>query len=210
MGAGSISAPAIGKLTIHNRFDADLSLTGNKDPNQATLGSASIGGGISDASWKIAGKINSLTVKGAVSNWELSADALGTARFGELDRVILNVAKTLTSFQSQRFVDSTLTAGIISTFTATGTVGSPAPAFANSNVAATTIGNVNLASVASNNGGTKYGIKAEESIGSVRVKTPLFKFDKTKTTPQGIGDFEVKIEASSRAGSTSFRGIQPV
>lgn len=194
VGDGSIMAPSIGKLAVRGDFLADLRLTGTGDSSKPTsLNWASIGGSITDAVWSILGNVGFLTVKGAVTNWKLNADALRTARFGEMEGVLLDVAKAVTTLRAQTFSDSSLTAESIAAFTVTGIANSTTLAFANSNVTANTIGNVNLASVDTDNGGTKFGIMAEESINALTVRTPNFKFDKTKATPQGLGDFEVSM-----------------
>ena len=76
--------------------------------------------------------------------------------------------------------------GGIGTFTAAGFI-------ASNIIAATGIGHVTLASVTTENGGTKFGITAGKSIASVKVTNPAFTYNSKLPTPQGEGDFEVEI-----------------
>lgn len=184
VGNSAIAASGLDALVVHGDFHADLTLAGG-------LKSANIAGSIADAVWSIAGDIRTLNVKGHVSDWKLSAASLGAARFSAMEGVIMEVAKAVTSLRTQTFLNSSLAAQSIAQFAATGVAGTPA--FANSNVTATTIGKVQLASVETKNGGNTFGITAVESIKAVTVGRPLFKFDKTKPVPQGIDDFQVSI-----------------
>jgi RHS repeat-associated protein/uncharacterized repeat protein (TIGR01451 family) len=94
MGAGSINAPSIGKLTIKGdaknkvgtvltpivgNFEADLTLTGTGtgDPKKPiALGTARITGDVTDSDWNVTGGIRSITAK----NWtggSITAASLG-------------------------------------------------------------------------------------------------------------------------------------
>ena len=73
--------------------------------------------------------------------------------------------------------------------------GSPTPGivaatagFQNSYVIATTIRPVTLASITAENGGTKFGFIARETLAGLTVTAPTqkFKFDPTQPSPQGL------------------------
>ena len=106
------------------------------------------------------------------------------------------------TFRAGAFVNSTLFIGVggnltpglkINRFQATGFTGLVDEAFASSMVAASIVGKVTLASVDTSNGNVKFGVHGHERIGSVHVTNPAFVFDPNQPTPQGVGDFEVKL-----------------
>jgi hypothetical protein len=68
---------------------------------------------------------------------------------------------------------------------------SPVNGFVNSDVAATTIGNVNLSSVVTANGSITFGIAASDHITSVNVRTPHFHWMPAGPLDQSLGDFHV-------------------
>jgi hypothetical protein len=63
--------------------------------------------------------------------------------------------------------------------------------FGDNYIIASVIGGVNLASVITDNGGAPFGILANQSISSVTVRSPQFKWNRTGATDQSLGDFHV-------------------
>jgi hypothetical protein len=65
--------------------------------------------------------------------------------------------------------------------------------FANSVVVAAIIGDIHLASVVTDNGGQQFGVRANQSISLVAVKTPPFQWNHpTGAADQTLGDFHAK------------------
>ena len=71
------------------------------------------------------------------------------------------------------------------------TVKSSSNGFVNSYLAAAEVGNVRLASVQTNNAGVSFGVIATQSISSVSVNVPRFKWSPTGANDQALGDFHV-------------------
>jgi hypothetical protein len=174
-----LKAASIGTATITAPHLTTLSVTG-------------------DATNSIAGDLSAaITLTG-------TGTALGTAFIaGEVDGANIEVRSgSVTTFKASEFVNTTLYLGStgtltpgqhLRTFTVTGITGSSAPAFVNSNVSAAIVGTVTLASVQTDNNGTKFGIDASVLIAAVRMSNPAFTYNPKKPTPQGIGDFEVVL-----------------
>jgi hypothetical protein len=64
--------------------------------------------------------------------------------------------------------------------------------FANSVVVAAIVGDIHLASVVTDNGGQPFGVRADQSISLVAVKTPPFQWRPTGAADQTLGDFHAK------------------
>jgi hypothetical protein len=71
------------------------------------------------------------------------------------------------------------------------TVSARSNGFANSFVVAPVIGGVHLSSVSVDNGGSPFGILAGQSISSVSVNTPRFRWNSNGADDQSLGDFHV-------------------
>jgi hypothetical protein len=205
VGSGINLTGVLGSLTIHVIGDgATINVVGGLGLLQAAkIGAATI----------VAPRLTTLTVTGdrtrglrgdfaAALTLTGTGTALGTAKIaGEvIGSSIVVQAGSVTSFTAGAFVNSTLflgqagqlTAGAsLGTFTVTGLTGLAA-AFVNSNVSASIVGSVTLASVQTNNGGVAFGITAHQSIARVVVTSPKFTYNPKLTTPQGIGDFVVQ------------------
>jgi hypothetical protein len=195
----SIQAHVIGDGSAIN-VGGNLSLL-----RAATIGTASI----------LAPHVTTLSITGDKVNGisgDLSARlmltgtgiALGTATVaGSVSHADIEVqAGNVTTFRAGAFFDSTLFLGAnggliagqrLGTFSVSGFAGSSTPAFVNSNVAASIIGVVSLASVQTSNGGTKFGIEGHQSIGQVKVFNPMFSYNAKNASPQGVGEFEVQL-----------------
>jgi len=63
--------------------------------------------------------------------------------------------------------------------------------FVNSVVVAPQIRSVKLSSVETNNSGNEFGVLGNQSISSVTVKSPPFKWDKNGAPDQSLDDFHV-------------------
>ena len=70
-------------------------------------------------------------------------------------------------------------------------IGSSSNGFVNSFIAAPIIGNVRLRSVVTDNGGVTFGVLAGQSITSLTVNTPPFRFNPKGANDQSLGDFHV-------------------
>ena len=111
-------------------------------------------------------------------------------------------AGNVQSFSAGAFIDSTMFLGQngvlnpasrLTTFVVTGLPVLPAGTFANSRVSASSIGAVTLASVATGNGGRRFGFTAQIGIRSVIVSNPVFRFSSPQPTPAGIEDFQIEL-----------------
>jgi hypothetical protein len=65
--------------------------------------------------------------------------------------------------------------------------------FANSDIAASQIGNVRLRSVVTNNGGLPFGI-TDQQVSGVACKEPSFRFAPGSASDQSLGDFHVLVQ----------------
>ncbi|WP_193789023.1 hypothetical protein, partial [Zavarzinella formosa] len=173
--SGSISAYSLGTLTVTKDFHAGITLSGQGvAADKPALATVRIGGTVTGAAWDVSGNVGSITV-GAFINSSLSL----TYTPANPNNPIIN------GTFSEDFK--------LTTFTATGVSGSTGAAFANSFVAAKTVGAVSLKSVATNDIPVYFGIVPKTSIGSVRVTSPHFVYDKNQPTPQFTGNFLVNL-----------------
>jgi hypothetical protein len=180
---GTLKAAQIGACTIRAPRIANLNVTGDASANIAGDFDAKLT--LTGAGTALPNSLPTATIAGTVNGADIEVQAgnVGTFRAGAF------IASTL--FLGQSHV---LTAGQrLSTITVTGILGSLTPAFTASNVSASTIGTVTLASVQINNGGTTYGIHASTAITAVHVTMPKFAYDPKQPTPQKIGDFSVTL-----------------
>jgi hypothetical protein len=178
-------------LPLAGDFAATLTLTGSGGARKPfTLGAITIAGALHDSTWNVAGNIGNVTVHGTVSGSAIRAKG------------------KVQSFTAAAFVNSLLFAGFIpasagdplaggiftlgadiGAFTVTGSQG----ACANSFVAASALGHVQLRSVATANGGVRFGLLAHTVIRSVIVASPAFSYNPNASTPQSAVDFEIVI-----------------
>jgi Bacterial Ig-like domain/Calx-beta domain/Right handed beta helix region len=159
-----INAPSVGSITVKKDMTADLVISGvNVLPGKQALKSLKVTGAITNTTLDVMGNVGSVTAATFVNS-----------------NLYVGYNATLGTFPAPYTVD---------TFKVTGTTGGFAQSFA----FATTFKSVSLASVATNNGGTKFGFTADSAIGSLSVANGLFKFNPNNVNPQGIGDFEAKV-----------------
>jgi hypothetical protein len=209
-GAGVLAADAPAQLTGISAHDIGDGTTINVGGSLSVLTAARIG-----AATIIAPRLTTLTVTGDRSlglSGDLAAHliltgtgtALGTATIaGRVSGADIEVrAGSVGTFVTGAFLNSTLFVGQggkltsgarLVVFAVTGLAGSTAPAFVNSNVAASVVGTVGLASVRTDNGGTKFGVEGHQAIGKVVVTNPHFVYNPRQKTPQGVGDFQVSL-----------------
>jgi hypothetical protein len=167
-GAGSVTAPNIGTMVIKGDMAADITVSGvGVDPTKKALTLLRVTGVVSGIDITVGGNVGSVVV-GAFRDSRLfagySGDDDGSGMF--------NVPATVTTFRSTGKLDG----------------------FQDSRVIATNFKTVSLTSIDSTNDGEKFGFYADQSLGAVSVIGPIrFKYNAAFPTPQGIGDFAVKI-----------------
>ncbi len=180
VGRGTVTAPAIDGLTVTGDkkahlaadFLADLTVSGVGVAAGPVVNKVKVNGAVTGATWNVMGAVNSVTV-GTFTDSQLLVGFLPDP-FGIL-------AGSFTGNFG------------ITQFTATGVKGVAGPAFANSVVAAATVGRVTLASVAEDNGGLAYGILAETAIGTVKVPGVVLAPDPGRPGDQQFGDFRLRV-----------------
>ena len=163
-GGGTISATAVGKMTIKGSFTDNLTLG-----SIGVFAAGSIGGG----TWNVGSAVSSLSAK-SVSGWTatlVGLDRLSVA--GTIDSSALNSMASINSIAVGSLTNSNVYAGVslsggaklpvaLGAFTAADTIASlhVARSFANSNVAAQALGKMSLGTVTLANGGTVFGVAA--------------------------------------------------
>ncbi|MGA2137550.1 MAG: Calx-beta domain-containing protein [Verrucomicrobiia bacterium] len=177
-GAGTINAPRIAKMLIKGDrrngipgdCEASFTLSGDGVPaGDSTLGTLVVAGAISNASINIAnGNVGSV----AASEMVDSTIYVGFTP-GDPSNPLLGGT----------FVPD-LRLGSLR-------VKSSVNGFVDSDIAAAIIGSVHLGSAVTNNAGLPFGVLGNQSISSVTVKTPSFKWSRTGAADQSSGDFQV-------------------
>jgi len=180
-GDGMITAPRIGTLSVTGAairsipgdFAADVRLTGaGVLPGTRALGSMVVTGTIRGSAIEVAGNVGPVRTKAMVD----SSLLLGQ--------------------------NGTIQPGLkLASFAATGFLGSSTPAFVDSMITADTIGTVTLKSVATNHPDQTFGVTAGTSLAAVKVTTPLFSYNLSMPSPQGLNlDQDVDLEFVVRVG----------
>jgi hypothetical protein len=174
-GAGTIDAPSASNISIlgdknHDiagDFGAQITLTGEGvETNQLTLGRLLVAGTISDVTIEIDdGSVGSISAAQIL-------DSTVTVGFTPDDS------------------GAVLNGGEFTPELSLGSVNVRAD-FMNSSLVAARIGSVRLGMVTPANGGARFGILADESIGSVTVKNPSFRWQRNGPADQTLGDFHV-------------------
>jgi probable HAF family extracellular repeat protein len=167
-GNGSFKAPSVGTLAIKGNMAADVTISGvGVDPTKKALSTMKVTGAVTSSDIFVTGNIGNVTV-GAFRDSRLFAGYTGaddgTGSF--------SMQATVTKFNS------------------TG----PTDGFQNSRVIATNFKSVTIKSLDSTNSANKFGFYADTSLGAINVIGPTkFKYNSKLPTPQGIGDFELKL-----------------
>jgi hypothetical protein len=145
----------------------------------------------------------------------LSGDGIASGQFalgslhasGTMSHANINVANgNIGSIAASEIMDSTIYVGFAPTDPSSPLLGgtfvsglalraldvrSRTNGFVDNYIVASVIRGVNLASVITDNGGVPFGILANQSISSVTVRSPAFKWSRTGATDQSLGDFHV-------------------
>jgi hypothetical protein len=175
----TINAPRIGTISIrgdkrnHVPGDCDGVITVSGDglaANQKALGKLSVSGTISNASIAIAnGSVGTVTalrmIDGSTLYIGYTPDDPGNPLAGGT------------------FIED-LQLGSVS-------IRSSPDGFVNSDIAASKVGNVHLASILIDNADLPFGVVASQHISAVTAKTPSFKWIPTGANDQSISDFHV-------------------
>ena len=178
IGSSVITAPEIGSLNVKGDkrrgiagdFEATLALTGGTTTNGVALAK--------------------LAVNGAINN---AIVTVGTGDVGNVRAAAMHDSKVTTAFVPTDALNP-LAGG---TFASNSRIGSvnisgPSAAFANSFIIAPQVGRVALGSVETDNFGLPFGVFVSQSISSVTVRTPRFRWNRNGADDQSLGDFHVK------------------
>ncbi len=174
-GVGTIIAPSIGTMSIkgdkRNGIPGDCAalIVISGGSNQTALGSLAVSGSLSNAAVDVAnGSVGSVSAVTMI-------DSL----------VYVGYAPTNTNapLSGGAFVPD-LRLGSVS-------VKSSSNGFINSYLAAAEMGKISLGSVQTNNVAVPFGVIATQSISSVSVKVPKFKWSPSGANDQPLGDFHV-------------------
>jgi uncharacterized membrane protein YgdD (TMEM256/DUF423 family) len=181
VGAGNISAPSVGTITVRGKpktrtaaaipgdFLSNLTIAGTGLTRGPALKSFRVAGTVSGVAITVGGAAGTIGDVGSVSVGSFVSSTLFAGYTGPSDGSgSFNLPAVIGSFR----------------------VTSKTDGFANSSVIADTIKTVSLASLDPTNGGTPFGIFADTKIGTVTVVLPV----KLKYPGQtSEGDFEVKV-----------------
>jgi Calx-beta domain/FG-GAP-like repeat/Bacterial Ig-like domain len=167
-GAGSFKAPSVGTMTIKGAMSADVNITGvGVDPTKKALTKLKVTGAVTGSDIFVTGNVGTVSV-GAFRDSRLFAGYTGA----DDGTGTFNFAATVTTFKVTGNFDG----------------------FQNSRVIATNFKTVTIKNLDSTNSASKFGFYAHASLGVINVVGPTkFKYNAALPTPQGIGDFEVKL-----------------
>jgi hypothetical protein len=185
VGAGINLGGHVGVLKIRDVLNGANILAGGATTQFTTISARTIGDG---TTIRLSSSMQKLKVAGAITGATVIVD-------GNINKV-----------RAAQMADSMLFAGYTPADAADPMAGGPFvpgaqiksvniqganPAFVRSVIAAARIGTVTLGSVAANNGGSPFGVLANESIGSVSVGRPRFQWSRSGGPDQSVGDFHV-------------------
>lgn len=225
VGDGSVTAPSVGAIVARGKaatrttpavvgnFNADVTVSGaGVDPLKPALGRLRAAGGIGAQAITVGGNLGTISVGGhgagdLTGTTVTVGGTLGALRVaGKVDNVTVDVTGNVKAVAVGSFWNSRLDAGYTGPDDGSGTfdlpsaigtftVASKTNGFASSNVIATTINSVILASVNPDNGGTPFGFTADKALRALVVTSPTqkFKFHPNAASPQTLpvlGDFE--------------------
>jgi hypothetical protein len=168
-GAGSVRAPSIGAMTVRGDLAADVTVSGvGVDPTKRALGTLRVKGAVTGCDIRVAGNVGTVIVA-AFRDSRLFAGYDGP---DVPDPTGFNFPATVTTFRATGKADG----------------------FQNSRVIATAFKSVTISSVDSTNPAGTFGFYADTSLGAISVISPTrWKYNPAQATPQGVGDFEVKV-----------------
>jgi hypothetical protein len=166
-GAGSVTAPSIGTMTVSGNLAADVTATGARvAANKAALGSLRVKGSIVGSNIDVNGNVTSVSARQFVDSrlfagYSGPADGSGTF-------------STSAAIQSFRVTGAT-------------------DAFANSTVIASILTSVVLQSAQGDNNHSPFGFIADDAIIHLKVISAAFVYDNSLPQTQGFEDFEVRV-----------------
>jgi trimeric autotransporter adhesin len=165
VGDSDILAPSIGTLLVKGNFSGDVTINGSGvAAGKPALRTFRVLGAVSNSEIDVTGSVSAVTV-GSFTNSHLFAGLTGPVGPGAF-----TTGAAIASFQTT----------------------SKAGTFANSSVAADVIKSVSLWNVTGGNGGTPFGVFADTSIGTVKIRSTGTVY--RNPTDDGFQDFKVKVE----------------
>ncbi len=196
VGDVTITAPSIGNMFVEgdrrNGISGDcaaqITLTGDGiQTNGAALGRLSVSGTLGGSIDVVSGNVGSIA---ALSNTDLSIIVedgnCGSVRASVMFNTVVFVG--FAGDPSNPFAGGVFTPDLrLSSVT----VSARSNGFAQSFIVAPVIGGVHLSSVSVDNGGVPFGILAGQSISSVSVNSPRFRWNRNGADDQSLGDFHV-------------------
>jgi len=225
VGDGTITAPSVGQLiargkaktmlapAVPGNFNSDVEVTGvGVDPLKLALTRLRAAGNIAGATIDVHGNagvisVGSLGVGGVTGSTIKVGGNLNALRAaGKVDQTTIDVTANVMAVAVGSFWNSRLDAGYTGPDDGSGTYDLPAiigsfrvsakvNGFQSSNVIASTINSVVLASVNGDNGGVKFGFTADQALRALRVTSPAtpWVFNPLAPSPQGsnlLPDFQ--------------------
>lgn len=173
--AGQLTAGSIGTFAINGNFGANLTVTGiGVAAGKPALTTATVSGSVNGSVISVTGTVNAFTA-GAFVNSSLWTGFTPT--------------DPTNPFAGGAFAPGSN----LNNFRVTGIKGSMDPAFANSVVAADSMGSVKIKSVATINGGDAFGLLAHTAIKKLAISTPALSLKDVTADPSLVGfdDFSV-------------------
>jgi hypothetical protein len=212
---GTVAAGGLAAMTVREKMGGDLALTGvGVLAGRPALGALTVNWQVMPEAAITAPSIGTLTVKG-IMNGDVTVTGTGVLEgkpalrtlkvAGAIAESTISVGGGIGMVHAGAFRDSRLYAGYTGpddgtgTFTPGVTVGTfrvtdDVWGFEDSLVFATALKTVLLDHVTTDNGGTKIGFVADESIGSLKIMNPeLFEYDPENPAEQGPLDFKVRV-----------------
>jgi subtilisin-like proprotein convertase family protein len=198
-----------GVLTVSEAAEGgieEIAVTGGDAASSLVVSVRTAGNGaVSIGRINVVGSLKTLTTGASdLSGTKIHVSgSLGSLRAGALTGVRVSAGGSIGTVRVTALTDSSVAAGFTPVDEAAlfaGGVFAPgrfikavkAQNLVGSTLAAAAIGKVQAAAVAVDNGGQPFGILAQDSIGSVSLRSPAFKWDKNGAKDQGVGDFHVQ------------------
>jgi Calx-beta domain/Bacterial Ig-like domain/FG-GAP-like repeat len=208
--AKTLLAPA-----VPGNFNSDVEVTGvGVDPLKLALTRLRAAGNIAGSFIDVHGNLGAISVGNFIShvgdvtgaNIKVAGNVNAIRVAGKVDQTTVDVTANVMAVTVGSFWNSRLDAGYTGPDDGSGTYDLPAlissfvvtsktNGFQSSNVIASTINNVVLASVNGNNGGVKFGFTADQALRALRVTSPAtpWVFNPLAPSPQGtplLPDFQ--------------------
>lgn len=114
-----IQTPVIGSLLSAGDFQANLTLT-KFAGYDSSLGSVTIGGLLSGATWSVGGGVGKITLKKGATGWTCTAPSLTSAALGDVSNSTLNIAGSAGTVAAVRWIGGKLEAASLGSLKITG------------------------------------------------------------------------------------------